>query len=39
MKFWDDMSGGELNPSLVRKAREDEMEEFRKYKVYGESAP
>ena len=32
--FWDDMSGKELNPSLVRKAREDEMEEFRKHKVY-----
>ena len=33
-KFWGDMSGEELNPSLVRKAREDEMEEFRKRNVY-----
>ena len=32
--FWGGMSGKELNPSLVRKAREDEMEEFRKHKVY-----
>jgi hypothetical protein len=33
-KFWDDMSGEELEGEGVRKAREEEMEEFKKHEVY-----
>ena len=33
-QFWDDLSGKELEPRLVKKAREDEMREFRKHNVY-----
>ena len=33
-QYWDDLSGKSLNPSLVRKAREEEMAEFRKHGVY-----
>ena len=31
---WDDVSGSELNPELTMKARAEEMEQFRKHKVY-----
>ena len=31
---WDDVSGNELDPKLVLIAREEEMEQFRKHKVY-----
>ena len=34
MAFVDDMSGKELNPSLVKAARGEEMEEFKKHTVY-----
>ena len=33
-QYWDDMSGKELNPELVKNAREDEMKEFRTHGVY-----
>ena len=33
-EFWDDLSGKKLDPKLVRKAREEEMIEFRKHGVY-----
>ena len=33
-QFWDDMSGKELNPQMVRIARQDEMKEFRDHQVY-----
>ena len=33
-KYWDDLSGKELNPKLIRKAREEEMREFKKHNVY-----
>ena len=33
-RYWDDMSGKELDPRLVSKARLEDMEEFRKHKVY-----
>ena len=33
-EYWDDMSGKRLEPELVRKARMEEMEEFRKHGVY-----
>jgi len=32
--YWDDLSGKLLDPVLVKKAREEEMEEFRKHGVY-----
>ena len=31
---WNDVSGGELDPLLTLKAREEEMEQFRKHEVY-----
>ena len=31
---WDDVSGNELDPATVLKAREEEMEQFRKHGVY-----
>ena len=31
---WDDVSGTELDPLLTLKARAEEMEQFRKHKVY-----
>ena len=31
---WDDVSGSELDPRLTLKAREEEMEQFRKHGVY-----
>ena len=31
---WDDVSGTELDPELILKAREEEMEQFRKHEVY-----
>ena len=34
MAFFDDMSGKELNPSLVTAARGEEIEEFKKLTVY-----
>ena len=34
MKFWDDLSGEELEAEGVRRARAEEMEEFRKHGVY-----
>ena len=34
MKFWDDLSGEELEPELVEAARCEEMEEYRKHGVY-----
>ncbi len=33
-EFWDNTSGQPLDPSLVRKARIEEMEEVRKHTVY-----
>ena len=33
-EFWASVAGVLLRPELVRKAREDEMEEFRKHRVY-----
>ncbi len=33
-KYWDDMSGEELNSDLVKQARAEEMGEFRKHEVY-----
>ena len=33
-QYWDDISGKELDPAGVKKAREEEMEEFRKHGVY-----
>jgi len=32
--YWDDLSGKKLKPNLVKKAREEEMEEFNKHMVY-----
>ena len=32
--YWDDLSGKELKPNLVKKARREEMEEFNKHMVY-----
>ena len=34
--YWDDLSGKKLKPNLVKKAREEEMEEFNKHMVYKE---
>ena len=31
---WDDVSGNQLDPKMVLKAREEEMEQFRKHDVY-----
>ena len=31
---WDDVSGAELDPKLVRVARSEEMEQFKKHEVY-----
>ena len=33
-RFWDDMSGEELEPNLIRLARAEEMAEVRKHNVY-----
>lgn len=33
-EFWDDMTGLKLDPTLVRRAREEEMEEVRKHGIY-----
>ena len=33
-KYWDDLSGAELDPSLVMAARSEEMKEFAKRNVY-----
>ena len=33
-QFWDDITGKELDPGLVRQAREEQMVEFNKHKVY-----
>jgi hypothetical protein len=33
-RYWDDVSGKELDPEQVRKARKEEMQEFHKHKVY-----
>ena len=33
-RFWDDISGKEMDPEKVRKAREEEMDEYRKHGVY-----
>ena len=33
-KYWDDANGGWLDPILVRKAREEEMQCVKKYAVY-----
>jgi hypothetical protein len=33
-QYWDDLSGKELNPKLVKKAREEEMKEVNKHNVY-----
>ena len=33
-KYWDDLSGKELNPKLVKKARMEEMKEVNKHNVY-----
>ena len=33
-RYWDDVSGKELNGSQVREARKEEMKEFEKHKVY-----
>jgi len=30
-KYWDDLSGKELNPRSIRKAREEEMREFTRH--------
>ncbi len=32
--FWDDVTGNELDPELVREARAEEMKEFKKHNVY-----
>ncbi len=32
-EFWDDASGGELDPELIRKAQREEMEGVRKHQV------
>ena len=34
IEYWDDMSGEPLDSEMVRKARQEEMEEFRKHQVY-----
>eukprot|EP00959_Pyramimonas_sp_CCMP1952_P419559 8787956-Pyramimonas_sp.AAC.1 len=31
---WDDVTGNELDPKLTVKARQEEMEQFRKHEVY-----
>ena len=33
-EYWDNISGEWLNPTLVKEARKEEMEEFNKHKVY-----
>ena len=33
-RHWDEMSGKELDPDLIKAARAEEMHEFRKHKVY-----
>ena len=33
-KHWDDAKGGWLDPVLVRKAREEEMQHVKKHAVY-----
>ena len=33
-QFWDDITGKELDPEMVREARAEEMKEFDKHKVY-----
>ena len=33
-EYWDNISGEWLDPSMVRSARKEEMEEFRKHGVY-----
>ena len=33
-KYWDDMSGKELDPRIVKNAREEDIEEFRNRQVY-----
>jgi len=33
-RYWDDVSGKELDPKMVERAREEEMGEFRKHTVY-----
>ena len=33
-KYWDDLSGKELKPELVKKARAEELREINKYNVY-----
>ena len=33
-QYWDDLSGKRLKPELGRKARSEEMSEFRKHGVY-----
>eukprot|EP00959_Pyramimonas_sp_CCMP1952_P271255 5670736-Pyramimonas_sp.AAC.1 len=34
IQAWDDVTGNELDPKLTMKARQEEMEQFRKHKVY-----
>ena len=34
MKFWDDLSGGELEAEGAKKARAEEMGEFKEHGVY-----
>ena len=33
-EFWDDNSGKQLSPKLVRRAREEEMKQFKSHQVY-----
>ena len=33
-RYWDDISGKELDPELVKRARVEEIEEFNKHRVY-----
>ena len=33
-KYWDDVKGGWLDPVLIRKAREEEMQQVKKHAVY-----
>ena len=34
VQAWDDVSGSQLGPEMVRKARQEEFEAFRKHQVY-----
>ena len=36
MEGWDDVSGKQLDPEMVKEARKEEMEEFRNHQVYVE---